>query len=193
MKPLIHHFTVTKLIVAACLLLVCFVGTGLAQSAEDDYKLRIDIVGVPGDGAGGSIEGVQYSGGVAAEMGAITGAQAGKAKFSPIVITKVIDSATPKLQTICAAGQRLSHVQISVIRSNRSLRNGEQVFLKILLDDVQVSSVNTRLPKSNDPRSLTVAGEPYEEVSFTYGRITWIYILPNGSTIQEAWDLRTNR
>lgn len=193
MKPMIHHFTVTKLIVAACLLLVCFVGTGLAQSSEDEYKVRVDIIGVPGDGVGGSIESFQFESNLTVDTGGATGAQTGRAKFSPIVITKSIDSASPKLQTICAGGQHLRQVQISFIRSNRLLKNGEQVFYRIVLEDVMVSSVTTRLPKQGDSKTGLAAGAPEEDVAFTFGRITWMYTLANGNTIREAWDLRANR
>lgn len=196
MKKLIQHFTatnLTKLFAVASLLLVGFAGTGFAQTGEDEYKIRVDILGVPGEGVGGSIDSFQFNSIVSAEMGGVTGAQASRAKFSPVVITKGIDSATPKLQTICAGGQRLSRVQISFIRSNRRMKNGEQVFLQILLEDVQVSSVNLRLPKSTGSEGALALGEPSEDVAFSFGRITWIYTLPNGSTIREGWDMRSNR
>ncbi len=193
MKKLIHHFTLIKLIVVAGLLLACSASAALAQSAENSYLVRVEIVGVPGEGAGGSIEATQFSSSLSAELGSATGAQVGKAKFAPIIITKGIDMATPKLQSFCATGQRLSHVQISVIRVNPLQRNAEQVFYRIVLDDVQISSVVARFPKSTDPKSLLDSGEPLEEVAFTYSRINWIYTLPNGSTVKEGFDLRMNR
>ena len=191
MKKLIHHFTAISLIVVAGLLLACSAATVLAQ--EETYLVRVEIVGVPGEGAGGSIEAVQFSSSLAAELGNATGAQAGRAKFAPIVITKGIDMATPKLLSFCASGQRLSHVQISLIRVNRVQRSGEKVVYRILLDDVQISSVTSRFPKATDPKSLVVPGEPLEEVAFSYGRITWMYTLQNGTTVKEGFDLRTGR
>lgn len=196
MKKLIHHFTatnLTKLFAVASLLLFGFAGTGFAQTEESEYKVRVDILGVPGEGIGGSIESFQFNSNISAELGGVTGAQSGKAKFSPIVITKAIDSATPKLQTICASGQRLSRVQISLIRSNRRMKNGEQVFLQIVLEDVQVSSVNLRLPKLTGADGSLSSSEPSEDVAFSFGRITWIYTLPNGGTIREGWDMRSSR
>lgn len=192
MKKLNHHFTVAKLIVAVSLLLICIAATGQAQSAEDDYKIRVDIVGVPGEGIGGSIDAAQFSSGLQTDLSA-TGASIGRAKFTPAVITKGIDSASPKLHALCAGGHRLSRVQISFIRSNHRMKNGEQVFLQILLDDVQVTSINLRLPQMGGAKSQLDSGEPYEEVAFSFGRITWIYTLANGSTIREGWDLRTSR
>lgn len=192
MKKLIHHFTAARLIVTIGFLLVCLVASGHAQSAENDYKVRVDIVGVSGEGIGGSIEAIQFNSGVAMDLSA-SGASTGRAKFSPIVITKVIDSATPKLQTICAGGQRLSRVQISLIRSNHRMKNGEQVFFQILLDDVQVTSVTTRLPKLTGSDGSLSSSEPSEDVAFSFSRITWIYTLPNGGTIREGWDLRLSR
>ncbi|MBL8191481.1 MAG: type VI secretion system tube protein Hcp [Acidobacteria bacterium] len=196
MKKLIQHFTatnLTKLFAVASLLLVGFAGTGFAQTGEDEYKIRVDILGVPGEGVGGSIESFQFNSNVSADLGAVTGAQASRTKFSPVVITKGIDSATPKLQTICAGGQRLSRVQISFARSNRLLKNGEQVFLRIVLEDVLVTSATIRLPKAQDAKGALTAGEPEEDVAFSFSRITWIYTLPNGGTIREGWDLRSGR
>lgn len=192
MKKLIHHFTAIKLIVTASVLLACFAGTGLAQGGEDDYKIRVDIAGVPGEGVGGSIEAFQASSGVAAELSS-NGLSASRSKFAPVVITKGIDSATPKLQTICAGGHHLRQVQISFIRSNRKFKDGEQVFLRIVLEDVLVNSTNIRLPKAKDANGALAAGEPEEAVAFSFSRITWIYTLPNGGTIREAWDLKTAR
>jgi type VI secretion system Hcp family effector len=192
MKKPIQHFTatsLTRLIAVASLMLVSFIGTGLAQTGEDDYKIRVDILGVPGEGVGGSIESFQFNSNLGVDFGGANGSHASRAKFSPMVITKGIDGATPKLQTLCAGGQRLSRVQISFIRSNRLLRNGEQVFYRIVLEDVQISSVSTRVPKTSGGK----VAEPEEDVAFSFGRITWIYTLPNGGTIREGWDVRSSR
>ena len=71
------------------------------------------------------------------------------------------------------------------------MKNGEQVFLQILLEDVQVASVNLRLPKLTGSDGALALGEPSEYVVFSFNRVTWIYILLNGGTIR--WDTRSGR
>lgn len=193
MNKLIHHqFTVIRLIIAVGLLLAGGVATSLAQAKEgDQLRVRVDITGIPGDGIGGSIEAFG-SDQLLSKVGAGDGgASSGKAQFDPVIVTKAIDAATPKLYEACASGKHLSQVQVTFTRTNRQSRNGEMAYFKVIMEDVLVSSVRSRLPNQNDPQGADLG--PIEDVAFSFGRITWIYTLPNGNTVRASWDVKANR
>lgn len=73
-------------------------------AGEDDYNIRVDILGFPGEGIGGSIESFQFNSNVTAEMGGVTGAQASKAKFSSIV-SKGLDRTRPSCKPFALVGK----------------------------------------------------------------------------------------
>ncbi|MGH9801399.1 MAG: type VI secretion system tube protein TssD [Blastocatellia bacterium] len=188
MNKLTYRFTTIKLLVTVGLLLVCVAATGLAQG-EEKYRLRVDITGIGGEGFGGGIDAIgtdQLLSMVVNETGVV-----GRAKFEPIVITKAIDSATPRLFDVCAGGDRLHSVTINWIRSNHLGRNTETIYFKVILEDVQITSIRARLPNQNDSKGQQLG--PVEDVAFKFGRIRWVYTLPNGATINAGYDLRTNR
>ncbi len=193
MNKLIHHqFTVIRLIIAVGLLLAGGAATSLAQAKEgDQLRVRVDITGIPGDGIGGSIDAFGSDQLLTKVGGGDGGGGSGKAQFDPVIITKAIDAATPKLYEACASGKHLSQVQVTFTRSNRQSRNGEMAYFKVIMEDVLVSSVRSRLPNQNDPQGADLG--PIEDVAFSFGRITWIYTLPNGNTIRASWDVKANR
>lgn len=65
--------------------------------------------------------------------------------------------------------------------------------MQILLEDVQVTSVNLRLPKLTGLDGALALGELSEYFVFSFNRITWIYTLPNDGTIREGCDTRSGR
>ncbi|MFN0108790.1 MAG: Hcp family type VI secretion system effector [Blastocatellia bacterium] len=192
MNNFIRQFTAIKLIFITTLLLALAATTSLAQEkGEDRYKLRVDIPGIAGEGLGGAIDAVGTDSLLTAAVDSGTGASSGRPKFNPLVITKAIDSATPKLFDACAGGDHLRLVQVSWIRSNHMSKGGEVVYFKVILEDVQITSVRSRLPNQNQASGIELG--PVEEVTFSFGRITWIYTLPNGGTIKESYDVRAGR
>ncbi|MEK7829531.1 MAG: type VI secretion system tube protein Hcp [Acidobacteriota bacterium] len=192
MNNFIRQFTTIKLVFITTLLLALAATTSLAQEkGEDRYKLRVDIPGIAGEGLGGAIDAVGTDSLLTVAVDSGTGASSGRPKFNPLVITKAIDRATPKLFDACAGGDHLGLVQVSWIRSNHMSKGGEVVYFKVILEDVQITSVRSRLPNQNQASGIELG--PVEEVAFSFGRITWIYTLPNGGTIKESYDVRAGR
>jgi len=93
--------------------------------------------------------------------GGVTGA----AKFHDFIIQKEVDSASPKLQELCATGK---HIDKCVLTVCRDAGDGERVeYLKYTLSDSVIAS-------------FTVGGGhngslPLESVGFNFGKIEWEY------------------
>ena len=51
-------------------------------AGEDDYNIRVDILGFPGEGIGGSIEPFQFNSNVTAEMGGVRRAKPNSLRLS---------------------------------------------------------------------------------------------------------------
>jgi type VI secretion system secreted protein Hcp len=180
----------TSLIIAGLLLLIGAT-TGHAQKRAKEIRMQAHITGIPGDGVGGAIDAFgsdQFVTNTTPSVGG-GGAGSGKAEFGPLVITKTVDRATPKLFLACATGVHFPQVQVDWVRSNRN--GSEEVFFTVLLQDVTITSVRSGLPNQNDPNSESPG--PLEQISFNFGKIQWTYFLPDGTPVRGGYDLSANR
>lgn len=99
-----------------------------------------------------------------------TGLPTGQRIHHPLTVTKHLDQATPKLCKACCTGEQctvtLDHYRISADGT-------EEKYFTIKLEDAIVVAV-----RKNTPLTFLPENKPYtdmEEVSFTYGKITWTY------------------
>src|SRR5215216_7624885 len=147
------------LAVAMLLASVMLLGPAAGQARAKDnepsakIKMRVEITGVSGDGVGGSIEAFgsdQLLTLTESDTGG--GGGAGKATFGPLVITKDVDSATPKLFLKAAAGVHMAIVKINWVRKN-PLTGLEETYFSVSLEDVVITSLRTRLADQRDPQS----------------------------------------
>jgi type VI secretion system secreted protein Hcp len=134
-------------------------------------------------GFGKSIEVLSYSHGVVSPRDAASGLPTGKRQHKPFTITKELDKSTPLLY------QRLignSTIPFCVVSYVHKFADGSlEPYMTITLTNAQVAGVES---KKGDVRSLDQRhyGE-YEEVSFTYQKITW-EALDGGITAQDDWE-----
>ena len=104
--------------------------------------------------------------------------RAGRADFRPLVITKRLDIASPRLFLYCAEGRRIPSVTLEVCQRGRK-------FFSVQLRDAIVLSVKAERAK--------------EEVSFGYGTIQWecMDMGPGrgrpGASVRSGWSVRDNR
>lgn len=131
------------------------------SAAAVDYFLKID--GIPGEstasGHENEIDLESWSWGVsnASTIGSATGgAGAGKIRHDPLVITKHVDKATPKIFLACANGQ---HIKSLVLTGRRS-EQGD--YLVYTFSNVICVS---------DKHSGTGGELAMEEVSFNYSKV----------------------
>jgi type VI secretion system secreted protein Hcp len=154
--------------------------TPLGQSAF------MRCTGVDGSAAGKSIEVMSYSWGISSPRDAATGQATGKRQHKPFTITKEIDKATPLL-----FGKLVSNATIPfcVIQFVHKMSDGTtEPYMTITLTNAQVSGVDS---KKGDTRSPDLRQfNEYEEVSFTYQKITW-EALDGGITAEDSWSQQT--
>ena len=119
-------------------------------------RLRVEITGISGDGAGGTIDAFGSDQLIEFVACASCGG-GGKVAFGPLVITKDVDSASPKLFSNVKTSSHIQQARIDWIRKN-PITGVEQVYLTIVLEDVVVVSFRTRVADQRDPQSLQGRG-----------------------------------
>lgn len=177
------------LIIFAVLLLMLGATTGHAQKrgnqdGKQEIRLLVTIPGIPGDGPAGAIEAF------GSDQSLAIAAPGGRSEFSPLVITKAVDRATPQLFVTSASGKRLTHVQIDWFRKCSSSGSDER-FFSVVLQDVTITSVRSGLPNQNDPKAETLGS--VEQVGFSFGRIIWTFFLPDGTSVRGGFDVAEGR
>ena len=111
-----------------------------------------------------------------------SGAAAGRPQFGDLVITKMLDKASPQLYLMASNGMHIPEARLEVIR-------GGNLVLRYRLSDVTVGAVETAGEAAN--RIL-------DKVSLKYGKIEWTYFVhgptgqPSGE-VKTGWDLAANR
>lgn len=104
------------------------------------------------------------------------------AAFSDVSVVKGVDAASPSLYQACATGKHYPTATLVVRKA------GDPVdYFAILLQDVMVSSVRLSHSEERDA--------PMEEITLTYGKITWSYDPQNakGGKVETGWDLKENK
>jgi type VI secretion system secreted protein Hcp len=116
------------------------------------------------------------------------GGGAGKAQFQDFHFTSNTSKASPQLFIKCATGE---HIKDGTLSLRKAGREQEQVFLKITLTDVLVSSYQT---------GGSAGGEtvPTDQFSLNFAKIEYTYTpqKPDGSldsAVQATWDIKQNK
>ena len=153
------------------------------ESVDDKHKNEIDLVGFS-FGA--------FQPGAAASVG--SGSGAGKVAFSEIVITKLMDAASPKLMLACASGQHFKEATLTCRKAGGSAVE----YLKIKFEQVLVSGYET-CGGTAEPKE--VSGKytlPVDIIKLNYAKIQFNYVAQNkdgttGANTMTGWDLQANK
>jgi type VI secretion system secreted protein Hcp len=156
-------------------------------------KLYMEIEGIPGESTdakhGEWIDVLAFSHGVSQPGGgATTSRTTERSRHEDFTVTKELDKSSPKLALACCNGMHIPEVVIEVCRAD----TGEK-YMRYILNDVIVASV------SQDGSSQGAEGKPMEEVSLSYGKISWSYTEMDPMTgkakgnVEAYWDLETNK
>src|SRR5262245_13636935 len=177
-----------KVLKVVMLLAALTIGAGSALAKEKNentgIRLRVEIASIPGDGIGGSIDAFGSDQLVTNVEDGGGGGGAGKVEFDPIVITKDVDSASPKLLLVAATGQHLSTVKINWLRKDS--HGVDQVYLSVVLTDVKITSSHSRLGDQRDPEELQ--GAAVEEIAFDFVKIQMNFFKPDGTVVTMTLD-----
>ena len=101
----------------------------------------------------------------------------GRANFKALVITKKVDSATPRVMRYFAEGTRLREVLFEV-----SVGGDSPATLRMVLTNAQVTSVHIE--------EAAGAGRATEHVSISFTKVKVIHTGPRGS-VEFNWDLQS--
>jgi type VI secretion system secreted protein Hcp len=178
-----------KHLLAGTLVAACISFTAPRAYAAFDAFLKID--GIEGESTSkdhkGEIEIESFSWG-ASQSGAAAGGGgggAGKVVMKDFTFVHKVDGATPSLFLHCAQGKHIKEVKLTL----RKAGGKGEVFLKVTLSDVLVSSVA--------PSGAAGQDRPTEEVKLKYAKINIEYLRLNAkggvTPIQSGWDTKTNK
>lgn len=117
------------------------------------------------------------------------GATAERVNHSTFDVVHLLDKSSPKLAEACCTGRHLKEVVLELCRAG----GDKLTYAVIRLEQVVIARI-----QSNGSTGHS-AGFPTETVSFSYGRITWKYVVQrradgqSGGSVVGGWDLTTNR
>lgn len=135
------------------------------------------------------IEVLSYSWGVSQMASASASSSGGgttqRADFNDLTITKLLDSASPKLSIACAQGDHIKEVKLELCRAG----GDKLLYMEYKMSNVVISSVQ---------QGGGGGSEPVETVTFNYGKIEWTYTKQKradgsgGGNVPAGWNLETN-
>jgi type VI secretion system secreted protein Hcp len=149
------------------------------ESTDDKHKDWIEILSFS--------HGVSQKASGSSSSGGARSAQ--RCDHQDFSIVKTLDKASPKLALFCCNGQHIKEITMDLCRAT----GDKQKYMEYKLSDAIVSSVR--------PGGSAQGGEtlPLEEVSFSYGKIEWVYTATDHKTgkaagdVKAHWDLTTNK
>ena len=152
------------------------------ESQDDKHKGEIDLVGF-------SFGAIQP--GAAGSIG--SGSGAGKVSFSHFVLTKLMDSASPKLMLACASGQHFKEATLTCAKAGGS----KVEYLKIKLEQVLISGYETSGGTAEPEEMSGKYTLPVDVIKLNYAKIQFNYVAQNkdgtaGANTMTGWDLQKN-
>jgi len=133
--------------------------------------------------ANGKIAIVAFSHGVISPHDVATGVASGKRQHKPFTIVKGIDSSTTQIYKAITTNETLSSVVISFLKPGSS-----EEYYVITLENATITKVHeVKQTLGGDSESLKFS--EYEEVSFTYEKITWEH-MESKTSVSDDWSAK---
>ncbi|HTO92216.1 MAG TPA: Hcp family type VI secretion system effector [Candidatus Sulfotelmatobacter sp.] len=117
-----------------------------------------------------------------------SGLPTGKRMHKPYVITKELDKSTPLLYNALVNNENLPTWEIEFWTPQLSAATGtgqEKQHYTVELTNANIASIAFRMPNNKHPDLAKYA--EYEEVAFTYQKITWTW-KDGGITASDDWE-----
>lgn len=127
-------------------------------------------------GREGSIEVIADHHSIVSPRDPQSGLPTAKRMHQPFTVRKVTDMATPRLYTAICTNENLPEVTIDYWRPQ--LKSGvgagtEVQYFTVKLTNANIASIAATMPNVEDPAQQKL--DMYEEVTFTYQKIEWIW------------------
>ena len=143
-----------------------------------------DIKGsVTQKGREGKIQVIAVSHDIQSPRDPASGLPTGKRMHKPFVITKELDKSTPLLFSALVNNENITELEVQFWRP--SATGAEQQHYTIKLANANIASVSSRMPNNKNPDLMKY--ETYEEIAFTYQKITWTWV-DGGITAEDDWE-----
>jgi len=144
--------------------------------------------GVTQKGREGKIMVIAVSHEIVSPRDAASGLPTGKRMHKPFVITKELDKASPLLWNVLVNNENIPEWKLEFWTPQQSAATGvgaEKQHFTVELVNANVANIAMRMLNNKNPE-LTRYAE-YEEVSFTYQKITWTW-KDGGITANDDWE-----
>jgi len=112
-----------------------------------------------------------------------SGLPTGKRMHKPLVITKELDKASPLLYNVLTNNEDLTKWELKFFQP--SATGAEKQHYTITLEHANIASINFVMANNKVPELMKFA--EYEEVAFTYRKITWTWV-DGGITASDDWE-----
>lgn len=117
----------------------------------------------------------------------VNGHPTGKRMHKPFVITKELDKSSPLLYSVLCNNENITEWVLEFWTSQINPKSGagnEVQHYTVKLENANIASINFRMPNTRNP-DLSKYPE-YEEVAFTYEKITWTW-KDGGIEVEDNW------
>lgn len=135
-------------------------------------------------GREGKIMVIAVSHSVVSPREAGSGQATGRRMHKPLVITKELDKSSPLLYKAFADNELLTEFELQFWQP--SATGTEKQHYTIRLTNAQIAAIDFRMLNNKHPDLASYA--EYEEVAFTYQKITWTWN-DGGITADDVWEI----
>jgi len=101
-----------------------------------------------------------------------SGLPTGKLMHKPIRITKEVDKSSPLLYRVLTTNENITEWELQFWQA--SATGAEVQYYTIKLTNARIADIEFHMPNSKDPDLMKRA--EFEEVSFTYQTIQWVWV-----------------
>jgi type VI secretion system secreted protein Hcp len=112
-----------------------------------------------------------------------SGLPTGKRMHKPLVITKELDRSSPLLYNALCTNENITEFVLEFFGPNQA--GLEKEIYSIQLVNASIADIKFTMLNNENPATAKFA--PYEEIAFTYQKITWTW-MDGGITASDDWE-----
>jgi type VI secretion system secreted protein Hcp len=139
--------------------------------------------GVTQKGREGTIAVIALSHGIVSPRDPASGLPTGKRQHKPLSITKELDRSTPILRSVLTTNEVLTQCEVQFYGVSRTT-GAEAATFTVRLTNASIGSIEMEMPNNKHPDLMAL--ETFEEVTFTYQKIEWVWI-EGGISAADDW------
>lgn len=134
-------------------------------------------------GREGKIMVIAVSHDIVSPRDAASGLPTGKRMHKPFVITKELDKSSPLLYNILVHNENITEWELQFWQPSATGAEKQHYSIKLL--NANIASIDFRMANNKHPDLMKFS--EYEEVAFTYQKITWTWV-DGGITAEDDWE-----